>query len=223
MEEILASIRRIISEDEHGLGAPKGSDLKASEFKAPEFKSSELPALTPKLPSVPVSAADIDALFSARVAEFAGPLSPSHSRTEPTPVEAPAEAAPAPMVEPRMLRPAPPAPEPARAAEPARVTEPARAPAPVHAAPAPAPVRPAMPVVDARASSEPLLSPISDAIIHSAFGNLAGAVNAVHSQTLDDLVKDMLRPMLKTWLDTHLPPLVERLVRDEIERLSRGR
>ena len=216
MEEILASIRRIISEDEHGLGAPK-----ASEFKAPEFKPSELPALTPKLPSVPVSAADIDALFSARVAEFAGPLSPSHSRTEPTPVEASAEAAPAPMVEPRMLRPAPPAPEPARAAEPARVTEPARAPAPVHAAPAP--VRPAVPVVDARASSEPLLSPISDAIIHSAFGNLAGAVNTAHSQTLDDLVKDMLRPMLKTWLDTHLPPLVERLVRDEIERLSRGR
>jgi cell pole-organizing protein PopZ len=211
MEEILASIRRIISEDEHGLGAPKA----ASEFKAPEFKPSELPALTPKLPSVPVSAADIDALFSARVAEFAGPLSPSHSRTE---------AAPSPMVEPRMLRPAPPVPEPVRAAEPVRVAEPARAPAPVHAdKPAPAPVRPVLPVVNDVPASEPLLSPISDAIIHSAFGNLAGAVSAAHSQTLDDLVKDMLRPMLKTWLDTNLPPLVERLVRDEIERLSRGR
>lgn len=219
MEEILASIRRIISEDEHGLGAPK-----ASEFKTSEFKSSELSALTPKLPSVPVSAADIDALFSARVAEFAGPLSPSQSRTEPASVEASADVAPAPMVEPRMLRSATPALEPARAAEPARVAEPVRAPAPAHAEkPVPAPVRPVLPVVDSSQASEPLLSPVSDAIIHSAFGNLAGAVSAAHSQTLDDLVKDMLRPMLKTWLDTNLPPLVERLVRDEIERLSRGR
>ena len=36
------------------------------------------------------------------------------------------------------------------------------------------------------------------------------------------LLKDMLRPMLKTWLDDNLPQLVERLVRAEIERVSRG-
>lgn len=211
MEEILASIRRIISEDEHGLGAPKSSEL----------RSSDLSALAPKLPSVPVSAADIDALFSARVAEFAGPLSPSQSRTE----SAPVEAEPASLAEPRMLRPAPPTREMARSTEPARVTEPVRAPAPTRAEniPAPAPVRSASQVVEPLPVSEPLLSPISDAIVHSAFGNLAGAVGAAHSQSLDDLVKDMLRPMLKTWLNTNLPPLVERLVRDEIERLSRGR
>jgi cell pole-organizing protein PopZ len=29
--------------------------------------------------------------------------------------------------------------------------------------------------------------------------------------------------MLRNWLDTNLPPLVERLVREEIERVSRGR
>jgi cell pole-organizing protein PopZ len=33
----------------------------------------------------------------------------------------------------------------------------------------------------------------------------------------------MLRPMLKVWLDDNLPGLVERLVRAEIERVSRGR
>jgi cell pole-organizing protein PopZ len=33
----------------------------------------------------------------------------------------------------------------------------------------------------------------------------------------------MLRPMLKTWLDNNLPPMVERMVREEIERVSRGR
>jgi cell pole-organizing protein PopZ len=42
-----------------------------------------------------------------------------------------------------------------------------------------------------------------------------------HPRTLEDLVEDMLRPMLKSWLDENLPPLVERLVRAEIERLSR--
>ncbi len=37
--------------------------------------------------------------------------------------------------------------------------------------------------------------------------------------TIEDLVRAELRPLLKTWLDTHLPPLVERLVRAEIERV----
>jgi cell pole-organizing protein PopZ len=40
---------------------------------------------------------------------------------------------------------------------------------------------------------------------------------------LDQAVNDLLRPMLKTWLDENLPSLVERLVREEIERVSRGR
>jgi cell pole-organizing protein PopZ len=40
-------------------------------------------------------------------------------------------------------------------------------------------------------------------------------------RTLEDLVRDMLRPMLKSWLDANLPDLVERMVRAEIERLSR--
>jgi cell pole-organizing protein PopZ len=43
-----------------------------------------------------------------------------------------------------------------------------------------------------------------------------------NATTLEDLVKEMLRPMLKTWLDDNLPSMVERLVRAEIERVSRG-
>jgi len=35
--------------------------------------------------------------------------------------------------------------------------------------------------------------------------------------------REMLRPMLKQWLDDNLPAMVERLVRVEIERLARGR
>ena len=37
--------------------------------------------------------------------------------------------------------------------------------------------------------------------------------------SIEDLVRAELRPLLKTWLDTHLPPVVERLVRAEIERV----
>jgi cell pole-organizing protein PopZ len=36
-------------------------------------------------------------------------------------------------------------------------------------------------------------------------------------------MKEMLRPMLKAWLNDNLPSLVERLVRDEIERVTRSR
>jgi len=44
-----------------------------------------------------------------------------------------------------------------------------------------------------------------------------------NARTLEDLVKEMLRPMLKTWLDDNLPGMVERIVRAEIERVARGR
>jgi cell pole-organizing protein PopZ len=39
------------------------------------------------------------------------------------------------------------------------------------------------------------------------------------SLTLEDIVRDEVRPMIKNWLDTHLPPIVERLVRAEIQRV----
>lgn len=38
-------------------------------------------------------------------------------------------------------------------------------------------------------------------------------------RTLEDVVRDLLRPLLQSWLDEHLPALVERLVRDEIARV----
>jgi len=47
--------------------------------------------------------------------------------------------------------------------------------------------------------------------------------SANNARTLEDLVKEMLRPMLKSWLDDNLPGLVERIVKAEIERVSRGR
>src|SRR5260370_23644430 len=68
-----------------------------------------------------------------------------------------------------------------------------------------------------------LLSANTTAAVDSAFNSLAHTVLVQNSRTLDDLVREMLRPMLKAWLDDNLPNMVERLVRAEIERVSRGR
>jgi len=69
----------------------------------------------------------------------------------------------------------------------------------------------------------PLLSPRSDAMVSSAFNHLASTMLSGGARTIDQLVEDLLQPMLRNWLDMNLPPLVERLVREEIERVSRGR
>ena len=68
-----------------------------------------------------------------------------------------------------------------------------------------------------------LLSPEADRAVHGAFDQLASTILGNQARTLEDLVKDMMRPMLQHWLDENLPVLVERLVREEIERVSRGR
>jgi cell pole-organizing protein PopZ len=68
-----------------------------------------------------------------------------------------------------------------------------------------------------------LLSNTTMAAVDSAFSSLANTVLGNNARTLEDLVKEMLRPMLKSWLDDNLPGLVERIVRAEIERVSRGR
>ena len=68
-----------------------------------------------------------------------------------------------------------------------------------------------------------LLSNATHAAVDSAFNTLAQTVLVQNARTLEDLVREMLRPMLKGWLDDNLPAMVERLVRAEIERVSRGR
>ncbi len=76
----------------------------------------------------------------------------------------------------------------------------------------------------APARGEPtLVSAATSAAVDSAFNTLAQTVLVQNGRTLEDLVREMLRPLLKSWLDDNLPGLVERLVRAEIERVSRGR
>ncbi|HEY9213197.1 MAG TPA: DUF2497 domain-containing protein [Ancylobacter sp.] len=80
----------------------------------------------------------------------------------------------------------------------------------VPTSPAPAPVEPPRGLVSA---------PTNNAVAAS-FGSLARTV-ASNSRSVEDVVTDAVRPMLKAWLDENLPALVERLVRAEIERVAR--
>jgi cell pole-organizing protein PopZ len=72
------------------------------------------------------------------------------------------------------------------------------------------------------APSQPILSRSTVSAVESAFNTLAHTVLSNNARTLEDLVKEMLRPMLKSWLDDNLPGMVERIVKAEIERVSRG-
>lgn len=108
-------------------------------------------------------------------------------------------------------------------------------------APAPAAARPARPAP--QATHEPqkgaamaakitpppsiiddpaLMSPAATAAVSAAFNSLASTILSKDARTLEDLMREMMKPMLRSWLDDNLPGLVERLVRSEIERVSRS-
>src|SRR6202165_5671379 len=80
-----------------------------------------------------------------------------------------------------------------------------------------------VPPPESPAPAQQILSHATVSAVESAFNTLANTVLTNNARTLEDLVKEMLRPMLKSWLDDNLPGLVERIIRAEIERVSRGR
>ena len=82
----------------------------------------------------------------------------------------------------------------------------------------------AEPAADAvEPSAEPLLSPEANEAVALSFGALSANLEVRSAELADSMVRDMLRPMVKTWLDDNLPTMVERLVREEIQRVARGR
>ena len=239
MEEILASIRRIIADDEAkppvadkpasppvaakpaaaapAVKAPVTNDtppaatVKAAPAKAPP------PAAPPPKP-VPAPAAtnsqdDIDAMLAG--------LDEATSEAEIRPPQPDGEVF---ELTDEMALPEPPPPafhkvdpqDDVEFSEPARLNESTR---PSYRQPAfePPPFEsPAAPV-------QQILSRSTVSAVESAFNSLANTVLSNNARTLEDLVKEMLRPMLKSWLDDNLPGLVERIVKAEIERVSRGR
>lgn len=90
----------------------------------------------------------------------------------------------------------------------------------------PAPVL--QPAVDASVQEEvslarpAIISEQAGKQVSAAFGELNEAYAARSRKSFDDIAAEMMRPMLQDWLDNNLPTLVERLVREEIERIARG-
>ena len=212
MEEILASIRRIIADEET---APKGA-------KAPEPEPE---------PEETVSEDDLDRLFASagkdepemavEEEEDVLDLTEDLMVDDPPLVEGVGEDTdlafedPDSFLEPMVEEPPPPPPPPpppvmAAPPPPPRVSIPEPEPVPAFDLP---------PVAEAA----PLISQAAEGLVSSAFSNLGLAVLNRNARTIEDLVQEMLRPMLKAWLDQNLPPMVERMVRAEIERVTRGR
>jgi cell pole-organizing protein PopZ len=234
MEEILASIRRIIADDE---AKPPAAEKPAGP--AAQAKPENPPARPPVKSDIPPSA-----IPAAQAAKPAPPSKPASPAAAPAPAasnsqddidamlagldDATSEAEIRPplpdgdvfeLTDEMAL---PEAPQPSfHKIEPEddlEFTETAAARA-VHRAPAFEP-----PLFETPAAPPPqILSRSTVSAVESAFNTLANTVLSNNARTLEDLVKEMLRPMLKSWLDDNLPGLVERIVKAEIERVSRGR
>lgn len=67
-----------------------------------------------------------------------------------------------------------------------------------------------------------MLSQVVERQVAASFTELSEALAASRRRPLDQIAEEMMRPMLQEWLDNNLPSLVERLVREEIERVARG-
>jgi cell pole-organizing protein PopZ len=243
MEEILASIRRIIADDEAKPAESKPAEAKpaAAEKPAPAPVKQEAPAAKPAvMKDIPPSA----------IAPKPSEVKPAAAAPKPAPAPEPAvvsnnqddidamlasldAATPESDIRPaqpeadvfdltdEMALPDPPSAPAASAfhkvdpqddiefAERATHRQPAYEPPPFESA--------------AAAPAQQILSRSTVSAVESAFNSLANTVLSNNARTLEDLVKEMLRPMLKSWLDDNLPGLVERIVKAEIERVSRGR
>jgi len=223
MEEILASIRRIIADDEAKPVTPEKPPSPAAPVK-PEKPGAAAPAAKPPVandtPSPPAAKAaaapapaasnsqdDIDALLNG----LDEATTPEEIRpSEPEPDGDVLELTDA------MALPVPPQ-HSFKKVEPTDDLEFTEAVAKV------APRQPVFEPPLVEPAPQQMLSRSTVSAVESAFNSLAHTVLSNNARTLEDLVKEMLRPMLKSWLDDNLPGLVERIVKAEIERVSRGR
>jgi len=175
MEEILASIRRIISEDD----AP------------PPEEAAPAPAEEP-----------------AALEAEAAPEPEPEPAVEPEAVAAAAEREPEPVVEEEALE----LTDKVETHGDLDVVAPAAAPPPPE--PEPAPV----------ATAEGLVSEHAATAAASAFGQLSAAIAMPKGdRTLEDVVRELLRPLLQQWLDENLPAIVQQSVEAEVARIARGR
>ena len=167
MEEILASIRRIISEDDAPAeaAAPAPEPEPAPVFEAPEPEDDVLDLTDPIDPPAPVeSVGDIDVY-------------------EPEPEPAPEPAPPPPVSQPSVAS-----------------------------------------GFSREEVADNLVGDHASTLAATAFGSLSSALlMPKDGRTLEDVVRELLRPLLKEWLDQNLPRIVETKVEEEVHRIARGR
>jgi cell pole-organizing protein PopZ len=204
MDDILASIRKIISDDE---ARAQMTNQRTSGPQGPgqTAKLSVLPLPEPELKSRSDRQDDVLLLTEDLMEDPKAPLRPADvmlappNLQPPRPVEALGPAEP-PSLDKTVVR----APERARA--------------PV--------VNPDAPLIDGSAAgaAADAFARLNQAVQESVPMPAAtdpGLQIGGKPQTIEDLVKEMLRPMLKEWLDRNLPGVVERYVEREIVRLTR--
>ncbi len=242
MEEILASIRRIIADDE-----AKPAVAEAAPAPKPE-PPKPVPAPAPKpaaMTNIPPSA-----IPAAQAAAAKAPPTPPPAPKPAPPMPAPAASNSQDDIDAMLagldaatteeeIRPPLPDGDVFELTDDMVLPEPEPAPSFRHVEPeddlefaeavAASTERPRAPMFDPPSYDAPPLPPQHNILSHntvsaveSAFNTLANTVLSNNARTLEDLVKEMLRPMLKSWLDDNLPGLVERIVKAEIERVSRG-
>jgi cell pole-organizing protein PopZ len=235
MEEILASIRRIIADDEAKPATAEKPASPAAPAKAEKPSAAAAPAKAPVMNDIPPSAIPAAKAAAAKAAAPAAPAPPAPApavpnsqddidallngldeATTPEEIRPPAPDGDVLELTDEMALPDPPQPS-FKKVDPADDIEFTEA--------AAAPRRPAFesPFTESPAAPQQILSRSTVSAVESAFNSLAHTVLSNNARTLEDLVKEMLRPMLKSWLDDNLPGLVERIVKAEIERVSRGR
>lgn len=202
MEEILASIRRIISEDDAPAetaaapaAAPEPAPAPAPEPEPAPVVEAAAPAPEPEPEAVEDDVLELTETYEAPT-ESIGDLDVSPAEPEPFPAEAVSESVFAPPPE-------------------------------VHT-----PEHPSVPTT----SYDSLVGESAAASAASAFAGLAASfqkpaapapaggpdLNFISGNSVEAMVADMLRPLLKEWLDANLPGIVEAQVRKEVERIARS-
>ncbi|CAN5274643.1 pole-organizing protein PopZ [soil metagenome] len=187
MEEILASIRRIISEDDAPVAAPEPVAEAAPAPEPAPFPTAVSPALMDETPSMQTpEASDEDVLELTD--EYEAPAAHSIGDLDVSEPEAPAWA-----------------PEPA--------------------------------ATPASSSYDGLVGESAAASAASAFAGLhaslkkpeptpsaapTGDLSFLSGSTVEGMVAEMLKPLLKGWLDANLPGIVDAAVKKEVERISRS-
>jgi hypothetical protein len=205
MEEILASIRRIISENDDPATATAAAASSVNAVQAKIASAPAKPAADDVLELTDMVGADGKVVNIAEAQAEPAVDIPELHETEETPL----------------------APEPPRQFKPVEV--------PAEDVELSSPEPEPMPADKSSSSDEDkLVGTGAAALSTAAFAALANELDrksgdapvtssmALGSgRTLEDLVKEMIRPMLRDWLDTNLPGMVERMVKREIERLVR--